>query len=1158
MKNQNSLPSNPIDILKDKPFWAAFFNLARHNVYLTVNHINKLIDLEKLYDEDKHEEIFEREDILNISDDVMNDVNSNGKKRKLDIKKIWDDLDTDLTRKYQLRELILKHFPFIQPAIIGTQTKEGTTIDKDKKSTSTSNDSLKQTGEGDINDPLSLSNVKSMFFRLLQRLEQLRNYYSHVKHSKSATMPNFDEGLLKSMYKIFIDSVNKVKEDYSSNSVIDPNTSFSHLIYKDKYGEIKPCRYPFTSKDGSINASGLLFFVSLFLEKQDSIWMQKKIPGFKKASENYMKMTNEVFCRNHILLPKMRLEAVYDKDWMLLDMLNEVVRCPLSLYKRLTPADQNKFKVPEKSSDNANQQEDDNPFSRILVRHQNRFPYFVLRFFDLNEVFTTLRFQINLGCYHFAIYKKQIEDKKEVHHLTRTLYGFSRLQNFTQNTRPEEWNTLVKTTEPSSGNDGKTVQGVPLPYISYTIPHYQIENEKIGIKIFGGDTAVDTDIWPSVSTEKQLNKPDKYTLTPGFKADVFLSVHELLPMMFYYQLLLCEGMLKTDAGNAVEKVLIDTRNAIFNLYDAFVQEKINTITDLENYLQDKPILIGHLPKQMIDLLKGHQRDMLKEAEQKKHRLIKDTKCRLKLLDKQLKQETDVAAKNTGTLLKNGQIADWLVKDMMRFQPVKRDKEGNPINCSKANSTEYQMLQRAFAFYATDSCRLPRYFEQLHLINCDNSHLFLSRFEYDKQPNLIAFYAAYLETKLEFLNELQPQNWASDNYFLLLRAPKNDRQKLAEGWKNGFNLPRGLFTEKIKTWFNEHKTIVDISDCDIFKSRVGQVARLIPAFFDKKFTDHSQPFYRYNFNVGNVSKPTEANYLSKEKREELFKSYQNKFKNNIPAKKTTEYPEYKNFSSWKKFERELRLIKNQDILTWLMCKNLFDEQKDKEVNVSDIKLDSLQTNTPTKGSLNALAQVLPMVLAIYIGNSESNNGTGTNEKENKGPMVYIKEEGTKLLKWGNFKTLLADRRIKGLFSYIEHDDIDLKQHPLTKRRVDLELDLYQTCRIGIFRQTLGLEAQLLDKYSDLNTDNFYQMLIGWRKKEGIPREIKEDTDFLKDVRNAFSHNQYPDSKKIAFSRIRKFNPKKTILNEKKGLGIAKQMYEEVEKVVNRIKEIELFD
>ena len=29
--------------LDNKHFWAAFLNLARHNVYITVNHINKIL-----------------------------------------------------------------------------------------------------------------------------------------------------------------------------------------------------------------------------------------------------------------------------------------------------------------------------------------------------------------------------------------------------------------------------------------------------------------------------------------------------------------------------------------------------------------------------------------------------------------------------------------------------------------------------------------------------------------------------------------------------------------------------------------------------------------------------------------------------------------------------------------------------------------------------------------------------------------------------------------------------------------------------------------------------------------------------------------------------------------------------------------------------------
>ena len=90
----------------------------------------------------------------------------------------------------------------------------------------------------------------------------------------------------------------------------------------------------------------MLFFVSLFLEKKDAIWMQQKLRGFKDNRESKKKMTHEVFCRRRMLLPKLRLESTQTQDWILLDMLNELIRCPKSLYERLQGEDREKFKVP--------------------------------------------------------------------------------------------------------------------------------------------------------------------------------------------------------------------------------------------------------------------------------------------------------------------------------------------------------------------------------------------------------------------------------------------------------------------------------------------------------------------------------------------------------------------------------------------------------------------------------------------------------------------------------------------------------------------------------------------------------------------------------------------------------------------------------------------
>lgn len=271
--------------LKDKHFWAAFLNLARHNVYITVNHINKVLE--------------------------EGEINRDGYEKKLE--NSWNEIK-DINKKDRLSKLIIKHFPFLE-ATTYRRNPTDTTKQKEEKQA----------------EAQSLESLKESFFVFIYKLRDLRNHYSHYKHSKSLERPKFEEDLLKKMYNIFNASIRLVKEDYQYNKNINPKKDFKHLDRKRK-GKFY---YSFADNEGNITESGLLFFVSLFLEKKDAIWVQKKLEGFKCSNESYQKMTNEVFCRSRMLLPKLRLESTQTQDWILLDMLNELIRCPKSLYERL-------------------------------------------------------------------------------------------------------------------------------------------------------------------------------------------------------------------------------------------------------------------------------------------------------------------------------------------------------------------------------------------------------------------------------------------------------------------------------------------------------------------------------------------------------------------------------------------------------------------------------------------------------------------------------------------------------------------------------------------------------------------------------------------------------------------------------------------------------
>lgn len=1103
--------------LDNKHFWAAFLNLARHNVYITINHINKLLEIREIDNDEK----------------------------VLDIKTLWQKGNKDLNQKARLRELMTKHFPFLETAIY-TKNKE------DKKE-------VKQEKQAEAQ---SLESLKDCLFLFLDKLQEARNYYSHYKYSEFSKEPEFEEGLLEKMYNIFDNNIQLVINDYQHNKDINPDEDFKHL---DRKGQFK---YSFADNEGNITESGLLFFVSLFLEKKDAIWMQQKLRGFKDNMESKKKMTHEVFCRSRILMPKLRLESTQTQDWILLDMLNELIRCPKSLYERLQGDDREKFKVPFDPADedyNAEQE----PFKNTLIRHQDRFPYFVLRYFDYNEIFKNLRFQIDLGTYHFSIYKKLIGGQKEDRHLTHKLYGFERIQEFAKQNRPDEWKAIVK--------DLDTYETSNKRYISETTPHYHLENQKIGIRFRNGNK----EIWPSLKTNDENNEKSKYKLDKQYQAEAFLSVHELLPMMFYYLLLKKEKPNNDEINASIVEGFIkrEIRN-IFKLYDAFANGEINNIDDLEKYCADKGIPKRHLPKQMVAILYDEHKDMVKEAKRKQKEMVKDTKKLLATLEKQTQKEKEDDGRNV-KLLKSGEIARWLVNDMMRFQPVQKDNEGKPLNNSKANSTEYQMLQRSLALYNNEE-KPTRYFRQVNLIESNNPHPFLKWTKWEECNNILTFYYSYLTKKIEFLNKLKPEDWKKNQYFLKLKEPKTNRETLVQGWKNGFNLPRGIFTEPIREWFKRHQNNSEeyekVEDLD----RVGLVTKVIPLFFkeeyfkdkeenfkedtQKEINDCVQPFYNFPYNVGNIHKPKEKDFLHREERIELWDKKKDKFKGykeKIKSKKLTEkdkeeFRSYLEFQSWNKFERELRLVRNQDIVTWLLCKELIDKLKIDELNIEELKklrLNNIDTDTAKKEKNNILNRVMPMELPVTVYEIDDSHKI---VKDKPLHTIYIKEAETKLLKQGNFKALVKDRRLNGLFSFVKtNSEAESKRNPISKLRVEYELGEYQEARIEIIQDMLALEEKLINKYKDLPTNKFSEMLNSWLegKDEADKARFQNDVDFLIAVRNAFSHNQYPMHNKIEFANIKPFSLYTANNSEEKGLGIANQLKDKTKETTDKIKKIE---
>jgi len=330
----NNSQLNYKNFKQNKAYFSAYLNMARHNAYITLSHLNKMLGF-KPQDEDN---------MLNLG--IVNIL----KEDKFPEKKI------------RAIELLNKHFPFLHP-LRYYSVKKQIAISEDEEKDILSNDLKK-------NNASLFQEYHTLLITILKHLIDYRNFYTHQGHENIIA----DKRLFEFLDKIFDASIRTVKRRFELGEPdVEHLRRYKGFDKTNKKPRENPRFYYKFEKNGEITEKGLAFLCTLFLEKKYAADFLKKLHGFKDARNKSHQATFETYCVYRIRLPKERFSSMDENLRLSLDMLNELKRCPAPLYELLKKEDKNKFLV---QTDAWDTEEDNFEEKIILKRFSDRFHVF--------------------------------------------------------------------------------------------------------------------------------------------------------------------------------------------------------------------------------------------------------------------------------------------------------------------------------------------------------------------------------------------------------------------------------------------------------------------------------------------------------------------------------------------------------------------------------------------------------------------------------------------------------------------------------------------------------------------------------------------------------------------------------------------------------------
>jgi len=1079
-----------------KKYWAAYMNLARLNFFKTLMFISNSIG-----------------DLKPAKDDYGTG-NTEGNMHNMGI------LTAELSPEDEenARRLISKHFPFLRCFC----------VDKE----------------------LSLNKQRRILIDMACTLGNYRNRYSHSIFIPKDNIQAEDSEKKCGAYlqSILTVSTRIIKERYQANKnssqrgmIDDLSLKFiSDNKVKLSRGNIKQNDnyYLRTLDKDNIHLSyfGKLMLTCIMLDKKYATELLSQchfLDAFNDSETaprlSERRLILEVMTALRIRLAEKKLSNEKNDVQIALDMLNELKKCPFELYELLGDEDKSIFSIVADTGETV-----------LLRRHDDRFPQLALSWLDSSKAFDHLRFQVNAGKlrYLFRDNKHCVDGQTRMRVLEEPLNGYRRLMEFEEERIQKQsgeigslWPGLdILNQEETPRNDASI-----LPYIADYRVRYLFDGDNIGISI--------GDFTPSITKIDE----SKYRVT-GKIADCYLSKYELPGLLFYHLLTLRHGGNEKSKKN-VEYIITDTIKR-YRRFFSDVKEGIlkpmreESANQLANMIWNTyGIDIKDIPDKIIDyLLVRECNGNEKFITWKKgliSEMIQSTKNRIKRFENDstsIESSDNKPGKKNHVSLKPGAYASFVAKDLVLFQECGATEKMTGLN--------FKVTQSRLATFTKNGSTsfdiLLQTLKNAHLVSTaygKENHPFLFKVIKQRPSDIIEFYKLYLEEKLQYL-----QNDIPDNAYFLhgerKRWEKRNEQyyrDLAERYLNRpIHLPRQLFESPIRQLLLSDRIKGERSNDlkDAIKSAMSQghcnTTYMIMEYFSDYLCDGAQFFYglcdgdlshEYNYRFYSLIRNNLdlVKDMVKDLREQKHTStlFLSALEQGVrwanghrPAKKGLTKPPmdleeltrvlksaYKDMTETEKMFRRYAV---QDEVLFLAAKMTITQtlglSKQDDYLLGDIK--------PQGGSL--MEQTIPSITTQHAIN------TGNNKQKPK--QVRIMQENIKLKDFGRVFKLLNDGRIYDLLFNKENEAVNM---------ADLceELDRYDRHRVDVFDSVLKYENKISQGHSKKELMNG-QSQIDFKAIQSFDNQnTKADKEDLRLIRNAFSHNQYPQygNRPILFGR-----------------------------------------